>query len=54
MHHIAVIGAGFAALTAAQRIRALAQPERLFTLPPSWFGHQAKRFYEWWYLRRYR
>ena len=29
-------------------------PERLFTLPPSWFGHQAKRFYEWWYLRQYR
>ncbi len=29
-------------------------PERLITLPPSWFGHQAKRFYEWWYLRRYR
>ena len=29
-------------------------PERLLTLPPSWFGHQAKRFYEWWYLRQYR
>ncbi len=29
-------------------------PERLITLPPSWFGHQAKRFYEWWYLRQYR
>ena len=28
--------------------------ERLITLPPSWFGHQAKRFYEWWYLRQYR
>jgi sulfide:quinone oxidoreductase len=29
-------------------------PERLITLPPTWFGHQAKRFYEWWYLRQYR
>jgi sulfide:quinone oxidoreductase len=28
-------------------------PERLITLPPTWFGHQAKRFYEWWYLRQY-
>ena len=29
-------------------------PQRLITLPPTGFGHQAKRFYEWWYLRQYR
>jgi sulfide:quinone oxidoreductase len=29
-------------------------PERLITLPPTRFGHLAKRFYEWWYLRQYR
>ena len=29
-------------------------PERLLTLPPMWLGHQAKRFFEWWYLRQYR
>jgi len=29
-------------------------PERLLTLPPMRLGHQAKRFFEWWYLRQYR
>jgi sulfide:quinone oxidoreductase len=29
-------------------------PKRSVLLPPSRFGHWAKRFFEWWYLRQYR